>query len=315
MPKRKIGRPTLLLRTALFTDGLRAATGLDAVQIERRVRAKQYEAYGLQAPEEETVRDYFGLYRAVAFEPRQTDNHAPWLVAAELEFPGCSYRYFHPLIDLLFGQLESSAFWSAHFQKIPEAWIEAEAREGCPETANEWRAMNEALKRRRHRAKQPSVPLDKLSFLHLTMMRLPAEISGILFARKGLARSWSRAYATQPKNFAFLKKVPPIDAMAALVALTEEAAEIGDMERFVVTRKAAMEFLPQLKEDPACRRIHKQLASYVTRHLKQMVPRRYNATFHHGFGAPASWRALMAEYCLKDMVERYDPLERKEESK
>jgi len=144
----KIRQPTLFLRTAYFIDSLCEQTGMNFEGIEERIRNNQYIAYGLDAPAYETVRDYFRLHRSVAFEPRlgrdgntpgqqserifQRDRKAPWLLAAEAEFPGSSFSFFHPLFDLLFGRLESSAFWASHFNKIPESWINQEEAEGMP---------------------------------------------------------------------------------------------------------------------------------------------------------------------------------------
>lgn len=305
MPKHQIRRPTLFLRTAHFADGLIAETGLSAERIERRVRENQYDRFQVPAPELETVLDYFALYRSVAFEPRQTDTHAPWLLAAEREFPGCSYRYFHPLIDLLFGPLESSAFWEAHFRKIPVGWIEDEERTGRPQVAAEWRAMNNALEKRVHRRKQSPSRVDQLAFVQLSLMRLPQQISGQLFARKGLARSWTRTYHQQATDFAFIEGTPPADGLAALLGLTMEAAEIGNSDRFRRTKAHIFTFLPRLAEDPACRRIHEVISAHVAHHLENLMPRRYSDTFHHGFGAPASWRAMMAEARLDRLMKRY----------
>lgn len=305
MPKHKIRPPTLYLRTSHFADGLVAATGLSAAAIERRVRENQYDRYDLPAPDEESVLDYFALYRSVAFEPRQNDIRAPWLLAAELEFPGCSYRYFHPLIDLLFGLLEAGAFWRDHFRKIPNDWIFAIERNGHPQIATEWRAMNDALQRREHRKKQPEQKLDQLSFLHLSMLRLPDLIKCKLFERKGFGSSWSRTYVSQPSNFGFLNDVPPADGLAALISLTAEAAEIGDTERYLETKSLSHAFLPRLAEDPSCRRIHEQLAHHVSNYLQDISPRRYSQLLHHGFGAPASWRVVIGEKNLLDQMERF----------
>ena len=305
MPRHQIKRPTLFLRTAYFTDGLIAETGLSAEQIERRVRENQYDRHKEPAPDLETVLDYFSLYRSVAFEPRQTDFHAPWLLAAEREFPGCSYRYFHPLVDLLFGPLESSAFWEARFRKIPSSWIDEEEQEGRPEVAAEWRAMNNALEKRIHRRKVSPSSLDPLTFVHLSLMRLPMHISGRLFLKTGVASSWIRTYHLQPSDFAFIEEAAPTDGLAALLGLAMEAAEIGDSDRFQRTKTYIDKFLPKLREDPGCRRIHEAIATHVSNHLGLIMPRRYRHTLYHGFGAPASWRTMLTKECIHRQMERY----------
>lgn len=304
MPKHQIRRPTLFLRTALFSDGLIADTGLSAEQIEDRVRKNQYERFQVPAPEMETVLDYIALYRSVAFEPRQTDVHAPWLLAAEREFPGCSYRYFHPLVDLLFGAVESSYFWESHFKKIPSGWIEAEEMKGRPHVAEEWRAMNQALEKRIHRRTRSPSAVDQLTFVHLSMLRLPSPIKSRLFLPPEGSSNWIRAYDFQSVDFSFVDEVPPSDGVAVLLGLAIEAAEIGDLNRFRRTRAFLVTYLPKLREDPACRRIHQALSEHIANHLEHLVPREYSRTLYHGFGAPASWRTMMAEPSLYRPVSR-----------
>lgn len=298
MATSRIKQPTLYLRTAYFIDLLRVKTGQGLLRLERRIRENQYEAYGLQAPDLETIRGYFLLHRSVAFEPRNSEPNssemkAPWLLAAELEVPGSSFAFFHPLFDILFGRLESSVFWSAHFSKIPQAWIDYEERKGNPSIAEEWRVMNQSLARRLHRTRQVD-NLDTLSFLHLTLLRFPAHISSVLFERNGLSPTWTRRYQPPEEEVGLLQKLKGLDALAALLALTKEGAEIGDVRRFQIAKAAALQYLKIIDSDPACKRIYRQVRTHVSTDLENYTDvRRYSRTLHYGFGLPASWRALL----------------------
>jgi len=194
-----IKQPSLFLRSGYFIDNLKSSTKLGFEKIEEVIRMNQYNegkrcvgSY-LLAPPYDTVRDYFRLYRSVAFEPNEKANFAPWLLAAELEFPGSSSAFFHPIFDLLFGELESSFFWSSHFRSIPEKWIEVARARGDTKIAHEWELMNQSARSRKHRTK-PSTALDTLSLVHLSLLRLPSEIKDVLFEGNGSAPGWSRRY-------------------------------------------------------------------------------------------------------------------------
>src|SRR5450830_1317685 len=94
-----------------------------------QVDKAQYLAYGLEGPALETVRDYARACRSLAVD----FGHAavlPWLMAAELQFPGSSYNFFHPLFDLLFGHVEASSNWTEKLQKIPTEWIALQKKNG-----------------------------------------------------------------------------------------------------------------------------------------------------------------------------------------
>lgn len=313
MDRNGIKQPTLYLRSAYFIDSLRVTTGQGFLKLEKRIRQNQYEALGLAAPELETVRDYFRLHRSVAFEPRNSngatlasDAKAPWLLAAELEVPGSSFAFFHPTFDLLFGQMESSVFWSAHFSKIPQAWIDEAKSRGDMALADEWETMNGALKKRLHRSRQ-SFEMDALSFIHLTMLRLPGPISVALFERKGLATTWARRYRPPQDEVEYLLAVGGLDAVAALFALTKEAGEIGDMERFHLAKAATIQGMALLDRDPTCRRIRRLVRILLSDELEnKMFIRRYSRTLHHGFGLPLSWRAQLTPPLISRSMQELD---------
>jgi hypothetical protein len=299
----KIAQPSLYLRSGYFIDRLRAETGLGMVRLERRIRERQYEARGLTPPSVDLVRDYFRLRRAVAFEPRMGKSAtAPWLLAAEIEYPGSSLAYFHPMFDWLFGQVESAIFWDAHFRKIPEPWIAEAERRGDVALVQEWRAINRGQSKLRHRRKI-SAPLDDLALIHLSMMRLPQPTMSRLFERQGLTMGWTRRHDRE-REVQMLLANPGFDALCALVLLADEAAKMGDARRFIQARVGAIALLESLEHYPGCQRIGAQLANYLTRKLmaEEFAPRRYSQAPVYGIGLPTSWLVMASESALESFV-------------
>ena len=258
----KIAQPSLYLRSGYFIDRLRAETGLGMVRLERRIRERQYEARGLTPPSVDLVRDYFRLHRAVAFEPRKGKSAtAPWLLAVELEFPGSSLAFFHPIFDWLFGQVESAIFWEAHFRKIPESWIADAERRGDVALVREWQAINRGQSKLRHRRKI-NAQLDDLALIHLSMMRLPEPIMSQLFERRGLTMGWTRRH-DEEREVQMLLENPGFDALCALVLLADEAAKIGDVRRFTLAREGATVLLVVMENYPGCQRVGAHLANHL----------------------------------------------------
>lgn len=282
--------PTLFLRTAHFIDNLKEMTGEGFPKLERRIRENQYDAFKFPAPATETVRDYFRLYLPVAYEPTRKVTSNPWLLAAELEVPGCSYAFFHPIFDLLFGLIESSQYWALHFGRIPQKWIERVEMRGDENMASEWKQMNRNLSDRKHRKRQRA-QIDTLSFTHLSMMRLPTQIRDILFERKGLTPGWTRKYSSTKAEVAKIQSIRNIDGLAALLGLAHEAAEIGDTTRFYQAKIALIENLSVLDEKKAFRRISKLLKEHIISECNNLSPRRYSRMEFFGLGYPPSWRA------------------------
>lgn len=283
-------KPTLYLRSAFFIDNLKEITGEGFSRLEKRIRQNQYEAFRFPSPATDTVRDYFRLRLPVAFEPTQKVKSNPWLLAAELEVPGCSSAFFHPMFDLIFGMIESAAFWDIHFGRIPDKWIEQAEMRGDSVIASEWKAMNESLNKRKHRKRQKT-EIDTLSFTHLTMMRLPTPIQDILFERKGLTPGWTRKYASAKNEVAKIQSIRNIDSLAALLGLAHEAAEIGDTTRFHQAKNGLIGNLSVLDEKKAYRRISKLLKEHIISECNNLIPRRYCRMEFFGLGYPPSWRA------------------------
>jgi len=291
----KIKQPPLYMRSGFFIDSLKASTGMGFEQLDKRVRENQYGTRGttpgLPAPSVETVRDYFRLNHAVAFEPNKKSPVAPWLLAAELEFPGCSAAFFHPIFDLLFGTMESSFFWKSRFCRVPENWIEQAKARGDAQMAYEWEVMNQAVISRKHRSK-PDITIDPLSFAHLSLLRLPAEIRDALFDGNGSTPNWTRRYNAATHEIGPLRKMCTMESLTASLALMMEAAEIGDHERFAASKDALLAQIPLLGSHPGCRRIKGQLRQLLVHKCQEMYVREYNGFVHFGFGLPASWRAM-----------------------
>ncbi len=293
--KNKIRQPALYMRSGYFIDSLKASTRLGFDQLDKQIRENQYGARGtepgLPAPSVETVRDYFRLHNAVAFEPNQKSRAAPWLLAAELEFPGSSAAFFHPVFDLLFGSTESSFFWKSRFSRVPQKWIEQAKARGDSQMAYEWELMNEAVESRKHRSK-PDTTIDLLSFVHLSLLRLPAEIRDAFFDGNGSKPNWTRRYAAPKREVGPLGKMRTMESLAALLALMMEGAEIGDRERLVASRDALLTQMTFLESHPGCRRIKGLLKQELLHKCRDTDVREYNGFVHFGFGLPASWRAM-----------------------
>lgn len=110
----------------------------------------------------------------------------------------------------------------------------------------------------------------------------------------GLSPTWTRRYQPPEEEVGLLQKLKGLDALAALLALTKEGAEIGDVRRFQIAKAAALQYLKIIDSDPACKRIYRQVRTHVSTDLENYTDvRRYSRTLHYGFGLPASWRALL----------------------
>lgn len=290
---RPIRQPGLYLRTALFVDALKSRTGLGFEATWKQVDESQYQKYGLKGPSLETVRDYFRLRRSPAVDPQQSET-PPWLMACELEFPGSSYFFFHPIVDLLIGQLESSVKWQTRLQKIPAPWIEDLVAKGEQQRADEWKEFNRGLVAKRGRPSKIA-PIDPLSFIHLSLMRLGDPEFSILFSRTGLAITHARSFGPIDQEILLLSEKKSLDSVAAKVGLALEAGEIGDMNRLHVARAAVRDDLPSLVHLEPCRRARDFLAALIESNCLRVPARRYKATLHHGFGLPATWRAKLRQ--------------------
>lgn len=282
----------LYMRTAYFVASLRASTRLSAAKLEQRIRNNQYVAHGLPPPALDTVRDYFLLRRSPAVDP-QSGDLPPWLFAAELEFPGASYAFFHPIFDFLVGQLESSRPWVARLQRIPDSWIDVAEARGDLRQVEEWREFNAALVPRRGRPRNQE-GLDPLSFIHLTMMRLPEPYFSLLFQKEGLATAHARRYLSIEDEISLLLANSGMESLAALVGLLLEAAQIGNVGRLSAAKQGIREHLDRHGIVPTARRFEDRLRYLIESDLcLGRSARRYSAICTYGFGLPATWRAQM----------------------
>lgn len=278
-------------------------TGLGQVRLERRIAENQYLAHGLPPPSPATVRDYFLLRRTPTFDP-DDNGIPPWLFAVELEFRGASFNFFHPLFDLLFGQLESSLPHLLRLARVPDAWIAQAAARGDQMLANEWTEFNAKLQPKRGR---PSLrgSLDELSFIHLSLMRLGEPHFSCLFERKGLAPSFSRRYLTVEQEIDFLTNAPGMESLAVLVGLVHEAGEIGDMHRLHALRDALRAFVDQHGMPKLVDKVGADLWKMIdSEWCLKKTPRRYSATLYHGFGLPSTWRARLVPRWMEELHEQ-----------
>ncbi|HSH96840.1 MAG: hypothetical protein ACAH07_09635 [Methylophilaceae bacterium] len=290
---RSIKQPNLYFRSAYFIDSLKAKTGLTFTTIEERVRREQYEKHGLQAPATETVRDYFRLKRAVAFESdiRNANKFPSWLMAVEMEFPLTSYAFFHPLFDLLFSRVESSSAWMKHFERIPEQWILEVESQGRAELAAEWRGLNASSSKRLH-TKKSSSQIDRLSLVHLLMIR--TIYREVLFEKNGLSSYFKRRYLLAEEELNSAVSENSLDALFILLALTEEAALIGDAKRFEICHSAFLNSLGNIHEYEGCEAIAAKILPYIHHHLNTQVNlRQYHFTDIEGLGLPVTWKSTL----------------------
>jgi hypothetical protein len=278
---------SLYLRTAFFIDSLRARTGLGYTKLDKIVRDNQYEAYGLRAPSHDTVKDYFRHKRSPSVDNKALDTQ-PWLIACELEFPGSSYNFFHPLFDLLLGQIESSIKNREKAQLIPVEWIKKIIEIGNFSLADEWKRHNETVKKNRGRPKKTLVD-DKLRFIHLNLMRLAEPVFSVLFIRTGIAITYARRYQPIEVEIKLLIESKSMESIAALVGLVLEAAEIGHMERFHKAKFALIENLSILDDIQGCRKINSKIKTLIHDFCLSTTTRRYNKSLNQSFGLPVTW--------------------------
>lgn len=289
----------LLMRTAFCLDSLRQVTGLGVGRLEIRIRQNQYEAHGLSAPSPATVKDFFLLRRCPAVDGTQSDQPS-WLFAAELEFPGVAYTFFHPMFDLLLDPIQSSPRWMIRMQRIPQVWIDQAAASGDGLQAQEWSAFNEALQPKRGRP--PHRPVDDpLTLVHLAMLRLPMDISGRLFERKGLATTHARTYRAVDDELSPLLDQCGTDALAALIGLVQEASLIGDGKRMAAAKQAVRDHLRIFGVVPALARVEGSFVHLVDSQIGLgKEARRYSTAEVIGSGFPVTWQARI----YRDILER-----------
>lgn len=281
--------PTLLFRSAFCINFVKSTTGLTTSKIEELIRINQYKKFGLRPPATETVLDYFKLRRNIAFDPMvKTPKTPPWLLALDREIPGAAYHYFHPLIDLIWGRLESGVFWMNKAQTIPQEWIEDEQLKGNKDLAEDWLKQNAATAKRRKRSLK-SPPIDQLSFVHLTLLRIPVIGEGMLFHKPGLSEGWVRRYGPIDEELSALDSQPGLDSLAAKIGLMLEAAEIGDSKRFKAAKLSASEASEHIASFPQCSRVAERLKELTKIFLTNQLRRNYTHTNRYGFGWPSSW--------------------------
>ena len=280
----------LLMRTAYCLGRLRQDTGLSVGRLERRIRRNQYEKNGLTAPSPDSVRDYFLLRRCPAVDGTERGQPS-WLFAAELEFRGVAYRFFHPVFDLLWEPIRSSPRWIARMGRIPQVWIDEAMAKGDSQQVQEWEAFNEAVRPKRGRPRTQAAD-DPLTLVHLALLRLPRDVSGQLFERKGLASTYARMYRPFNEEIPPLVARPGMDALAALVGLVREAALIGDGKRMQAAKQALREHVRLHGVDAALARVERRFLQLIDEQASvNNEARRYSTPEIIGSGFPVTWQS------------------------
>ena len=282
-------KPSYFLRTAHLIGWLKEETGQGYIALEKRIRENQYEKFGLVAPATDTVRDYFRLRRSPAIDPQDKET-APWLMAAELEVPGAAYAFFHPIFDLLLGQLESSIKWSERLQRIPTEWIDEAKTRGDSDQAEEWISFNKALSKGRGRKNKYS-PIPDLEFIHKTLMRLPEPVFSILFKPAGFYKMFARTYLPVEEEISQLLAIPGFDSFTGILGLLLEASEIGDTNRFARLKGVLPNQLDSMVNLPECKYFRDDIKFLIENSLPHEVARSYPCQKYYGYGLPATWRS------------------------
>ena len=292
----------LLIRTAHFLDKLRVETGLGAQTLYERIAENQYRRHNLPPPSFETVRDLFRLRASPGINPQPT-NDIPWLFAAELEFPGSAYNFFHPVFDLLFGHLESGWKWDQRVSKIPPQWINQAIADQRHDLAEKWRKVNEDLSTRGPRKKaQPTPPLHTV---RMTLLRLAPRFRALLFRKIWQTGMISRRLGDPRHEVAACAEVPSMDALAALMVLLMEASELTDWDRFHVVRRALRAIVPTVAQLPECRRLVDTLPSLLRTYLVRMPAPVENPEGVFYFAKASSWAGHLAPTISHHFEELY----------
>lgn len=291
-----IKNPSLRMRTDYFCDALKAQTGLSAKKIWTQINDRQYLHYEMNGPAWGTVHDYFRSREPLFVDFRQagksTSNEVldnpGWLMAAEMEFPGSSYAFFHPIFDLLFGTIYSQFKWELRFSRMPEKWIEEEERKGNIELAAEWRERNAQLSKPGRRKDKKD--FHRLDYIHNTLIRLPDQIFQALFCYEG--SMVARTYAEINSTLELLAKDRSLEGLAAIFGLVRECQEIGNHTAYRAAKNILEVQLIILGERIEYKRIATILRDYLLKESRQDA-RCYSRYYSWSYGLPASWRATL----------------------
>jgi len=210
--------------------------------------------------------------------------------------------FFHPIFDLLFGTLESSAFWDMHFNKIPEEWIKEALDQGWSEMAQEWVLMNQAREKRLHRAKK-STNNNHLSFVHQSMLRI-TKVRELLFSQQTNGQ-YIRLYADISDELNTFAALHPIERITAILLCAKEAELIGNHSRFQLTKSDLNKHLQLIESYMPSQRIKSELTKHILEFMEGMIVPKYSIKFVHGFSLPASWRSLYDEHSLNRIKKEF----------
>lgn len=291
-----MNKPISIQRSLLFLNMLRARTGLSASQIDYLIRNEIYGALNLlrHAPSAETVRAYFSGKRGIPIDP-PGQNIPSWLLAAEMRFEGASRYFFHPLINLFAGPVESSEKTRRRFMVYPESWIREAERYGDRGFVEEATATNAALMKRERIRSKSNHQVDRLKWIHVCMFYLEANARDVLMVSRGLAGTWRRTYDPIEKEIAGLEKIGGLEGLAGAFALYLEGAEIGDLHRMESARQSVLRLMPLLDTTPALRKVGKIFRLQIEDQLENYYRRRYTPMELTLAPYPVSWQAIIQQ--------------------
>ncbi len=274
-----------LIRSALVIDAI-LATGRSWQETAREVAEQQYVARGLTPPRADVVRRYFSLELAPALDAGYRSPLA-YPSALAMQFRDVRPMFIAPIMDLLFGldlskvdQLERSERYSA-------AEIRRATLQGNDDLAEFMEAMNNAMPSRR-RGRPSSQPVRPLWELYQTLLNCRQNFVEILFVRD--VAGFGRAVRPIEQEVAEVSGFLNLDALAILYGLVLESLELADHKRLATARQATMDWLPNLRKLPECRRVAPLIEEAVRTACLQAVPRSFCRAAAYSRVLPAFWR-------------------------
>lgn len=281
-------------RSLLCLDMLRAKTELSASRIDYVIRYDVYGALNLlgHAPKPETVKAYFQGKRGIPVDPPGR-NVPSWLMAAEMCFEGASRYFFHPLINLFSGPVESSEKAQGRFLVYPESWIRCAERYGDSKFVEEATVTNTTLMNRERVRRKPNHQGDPLKWIHACMFGLESKARDVLMVRPGLVGTWRRSFSPIEQDLSELEKIGGLEGLAGAFALFLEGAEIGDFHRLESAKQSIMRLMPLLDTTPALRRVGKIFRYHIENQIETYCLRCYAPMDLTFAPYPITWQVML----------------------
>lgn len=298
--------PGQMPRSIMALNWLKDKSGLGWIRLEREIREKQYEAFGLIPPPVETVRGYFKGHRAIPFDPvlRRGGKSSPaWLMAANNQYQGMASIYFHPLLDLGYGIVESSLTWDrwdlglevGGFEALRVGYIQALGPcVGAYVAKLRRENLQSSIYKSRKRALRQWEVFDKLAFIHHCMLRLPNHVRDVLFHQEepGIAFPWFRNETPISVQLEVLGRTRDIDGLAAHLGLVLEAAENSNAGRLAEASEATLTYLDFVDTDPLFDRVRTEIRACIEKACREVSLRHYPLVLPQDYW-PLSWQVCL----------------------